>query len=209
MSKNEISFLEALLEVPAAREAKFERGFKARSENISLGYRRTLGFNDNDPLDPATLAQLLHVKILDLSTLGLPDDSLKHLTSDEGNEWSAVTVGCGAVDVIVVNPTHSPARQSSNIMHELSHVVLGHKSRSSVATEDGITLRVFDPSQEAEADWLAGALLLPRPALVRIGYSGRDNHALLLEYGVSKKLLDYRLRITGVSRQVARSFKSG
>ena len=48
-------------------------------------------------------------------------------------------------------------------MHELAHLLLGHDPTTMyVVGEEGLALREFDQSKEQEADWLAGALLLPR-----------------------------------------------
>jgi Zn-dependent peptidase ImmA (M78 family) len=61
----------------------------------------------------------------------------------------------------------------------------------------------YNKYQEAEADWLAGCLLLPRAALVRIRRQGINDSAAAAEYGVSLRMLQYRMSMTGVNRQFA------
>lgn len=62
----------------------------------------------------------------------------------------------------------------------------------------------YNRQQEDEADWLAGALLLPRVALVKISYDGIDYARHAQEYGVSEDMLRMRLDRTGVSLQMRR-----
>ncbi len=53
------------------------------------------------------------------------------------------------------------------LMHELSHIMLGHELATASRTADGHFLNGnYDEAQEREADWLGGTLLLPRPALL-------------------------------------------
>jgi hypothetical protein len=184
-------------------EAKFVRGFKTRCENTAVQVRSHLGLDDTEALPARELAEYLDVWIWELAeVVGLPRETLRHLSSVEGGEWSAVAVRAGAQDIIVLNPSHSVARQSNDLMHELAHIVLGHEPSEILVSEStGLGFRTFDKRQEAEADWLAACLLLPRPALLA---SYRRNMALdtAIEYfGVSKDLYRYRLRMTGVEKQ--------
>jgi len=64
-------------------------------------------------------------------------------------------------------------------------------------------LKSYDKLQEEEADWLSGCLLLPREALISIKKRNLDlTHAASL-FGVSQRMLTYRLATTGVNRQFA------
>jgi Zn-dependent peptidase ImmA (M78 family) len=135
---------------------------------------------------------------------GLPREARRHLASVDGDEWSAVAVRCGTQDIIVLNPTHSKARQSNDLMHELSHIILNHEPSQIVVSETtGVGLRTFDRRQEAEADWLAGCLLLPRPAVAVSHYRKMPVDSAAEFFGVSKDLYRYRLRMTGVEKQQA------
>jgi Zn-dependent peptidase ImmA (M78 family) len=59
----------------------------------------------------------------------------------------------------------------------------------------------YDKEEEEEADWLSGCLLLPRDALVRIRRRRIEDTEAALEYGVSMRMLAYRMAMTGVNRQ--------
>jgi Zn-dependent peptidase ImmA (M78 family) len=142
------------------------------------------------------------VTILDFHDVeGLDPVSAAYLVSAQGDEWSAVTVHAAGKQIVVVNPRHSEARQASNIMHELAHIIRGHKP-AQVERYESYALRGFKQLQENEADWLAGCLLLPRKALLHAGYNGLDIDRATEVYGVSKSLYKYRIVISGASKQL-------
>lgn len=191
--------------VTKARQALFDRGYKSWCENTAVAVRKKMGLQPTDPLSPYNLAEKLHVALVNLDDVpGLSDEALSHLSSSEGDDWSAVTVVCADREVVVVNPSHSYARTVSNIMHELAHVIRGHDGSRTFISADGFTIRDFDDKQEAEADWLAGALLLPRVALQILEYNGVPTDQVRDKYGVSSQLLEYRKRMTGINRQFDR-----
>jgi Zn-dependent peptidase ImmA (M78 family) len=188
--------------VISAKETVFQRGFKAWCENTSESLRRKLGKTIHEPLDPFELATTLGVEVWDISSINLlSKEALRHLSSSSGDEWSAVTVYVGTRLIVVLNPRHSAARKASNLMHELAHIIREHKPASMITSEAGFILRSFDERQEAEADWLAAALLLPRSALSYCQARSIPSDQLLADYGVSKQMLRYRMGVTGVSRQ--------
>ena len=95
-------------------------------------------------------------------------------------------------------------------MHELAHLLLGHEpSTVFFAGQESLALRGFNKSAEDEADWLAGALLLPRDALVKLRAKRCPKELACDEFGVSRRMLDFRMRVTGVERQFSRKRKTG
>lgn len=181
-------------------EQGFPRGFKARCENLAIQYRGHLGVAETAPLCPYQLANYLGVSIWLLEDVpGLSREAKRHLSSEEGNEWSAVAVRVSGQDIIVLNPSHNPGRQSNDLMHELSHIILDHQP-STMHFADGVGIRDFNKQQEDEADWLGACLLLPRPALAHHHTKLSVEEAALL-FKVSTVLYNYRLRITGVVKQ--------
>jgi Zn-dependent peptidase ImmA (M78 family) len=94
------------------------------------------------------------------------------------------------------------------VIHELSHIMLGHELASAGMTEDGHLIPSnYDREQEDEADWLGGALLLPRPALLVIRRRRITDAQAMLEFQVSQKMLTWRFRMTGVDYQLANAQK--
>ncbi|HET9642622.1 MAG TPA: ImmA/IrrE family metallo-endopeptidase [Burkholderiaceae bacterium] len=51
--------------------------------------------------------------------------------------WSAVTLIVGDRKVIILNTSHSAARQSSDLMHELAHLIRGHSAQEVDVSEEG------------------------------------------------------------------------
>jgi len=185
----------------------FERGFKSWCENIALGLRRELGLNKTDPLSPQALATYFEVRLWTPRQIqGLSRQALNILLTTERESWSAITISYNGLDAIIYNPTHSAGRrQSSDIMHELSHIIIGHKPSTVLLSPDGVlALRAFDQKQEDEANWLSGCLLLPRSVLLFIMQSGMNQKEACRHYQVSDDLLTYRLNITGVAAQMRR-----
>ena len=183
----------------------FRRGFKSWCESASLQYRAVLGLEPTGPLPVAKLAVHLAIRVLEVEQVpGLSRASLTQLTRRDPDSWSALMVSHRGKNVVVMNTTHSLGRQSSSLAHECSHVILNHKPAQALRSEGGIFISSYDRQQEEEADWLAGALLLPRVALLRIGYLGIDHARHAREYQVSEEMLRMRLDRTGVHLQLRR-----
>ena len=181
------------------------RGFKTKSENLSSEIRKKLALEKSAPLPPESLAKYLGVYLLKPTEIEhLSEQSCLQLLVNDKRSWSAVTISYLGVDIITYNPTHSPRRYSSDIMHELSHIILGHKpSQIVILTPDSqIALREYNQELEEEATWLAGCLLLPREALLLIRRSGISNESACHKYGVSDILLNFRMNMTGVNYQI-------
>lgn len=186
--------------------SQFQRGFKTWCENIALQYRKDLGLQLTDPIDPFVLAEKLGVLVWKIEEVpGLAVATLKVLTKDDPDSWSATTLYCNGRHLIILNSAHSRGRTSSSLMHELSHIIIGHKAVRIDVTEDNLlVLANYDKKQEDEADWLSGCLLLPREAILYIRRRRMDTQTVLQTYGVSNQMFDYRVKITGVDRQLGR-----
>ncbi|MDR3483176.1 MAG: ImmA/IrrE family metallo-endopeptidase [Burkholderiaceae bacterium] len=186
----------------------FERGFKTWCEKYAVDARSELNLKSSDPLDPRKLAANLKIRVWTPDQVpGLSAESLQILLRNDGKSpscWSAVTLVVGTRIVVVLNSSHSKGRQSSDLMHELSHRIRGHETHDMEASPAGIMLlSAYDKKQEEEADWLSGCLLLPREALVWIKGNHIDPNEAAQIFGVSKRMLDYRMAMTGVNRQYA------
>lgn len=168
----------------------FPRGFKARANRIAVDIRRRMGLQPIDPIDPVEICRAFDIDLMRLAELGDPPGS--HCGIDESC-FSAVTVPCGGRTAIVHNCSHHPWRQRSNICHELAHCFLGHACTPPL-TADGE--RVHDSGIEAEANFLGGTLLVSNEAAVHILLNGLMPRAQTL-YGVSRPMLDFRLRMSG------------
>lgn len=181
------------------------RGFKTKCENLSAEIRKKLNLDKAAPLSPEALAEYLGVYLLKPTEIEhLSEQSRLQLLREDKNSWSAVTISYLGVDIIAYNPTHSPWRYSSDIMHELSHIILAHKPSQIVilSPDSQIAIRDYNQNLEEEATWLSGCLLLPREALLSIKRSGISNKSACYKYSVSMDLLTFRMNRTGVNYQV-------
>ncbi len=191
--------------------ATLERGFKAWAERTAATIRGELGLPTNAPLDPVGLAAHLDVTLLQPDQIeGLPADICEQLLERDPWGWSATTLELGGQTTVIFNPRKSSGRRSSDIVHELAHLILGHEPASVVFSQDGqLATRTFDQKQEDEANWLAWALLLPRDALFAAKRSRMLTAQIATTYGVTETLVDFRLRMTGISAQFRRGGTRG
>jgi Zn-dependent peptidase ImmA (M78 family) len=117
-----------------------------------------------------------------------------------------MTIKEQGMTAIVINPSHSRGRQSSTLMHELAHVLLKHvPARVDVSAGGMLLLSDYSEDAEAEADWLAAAMLLPRDALVQARRRGDSVADIAAAFGTSEQLCEWRLRMTGVEIQLKRA----
>jgi Zn-dependent peptidase ImmA (M78 family) len=91
-------------------------------------------------------------------------------------------------------------------MHELSHLIIGHKPARLDVTPDGLMiLSSYDKNNEEEANWLAAALLLPREALLHIRRRGMTNEKAAEAFGCSVQMFTFRINTIGVDLQLRRA----
>lgn len=184
----------------------FQRGFKTWCENVSKQYRKNFSILPADPLNAFKLAESLKITVSYANQIpDLDPNSLRILIEEDSSSWSAATLSVNSEYLIILNPTHSKARTSSNLMHELAHIIIGHEPARVDVTEDNILLlNTYDQNQEEQADWLCGCLLLPREALLKIKRNRIIDSKASELYGVSADMLKYRMNITGVNNQLKR-----
>jgi Zn-dependent peptidase ImmA (M78 family) len=185
----------------------FRRGFKSWCETTSAQFRTVLGLSAADVLPAKQLADHIGVIVVDVREVpGLSAKSLRQLTEKDRESWSAMLVRHANHRVVVMNTSHSTGRQSSSLMHECAHVILNHEPEEAGHVAGGILMvSGYRPQQEAEADWLAGTLLLPRVALLSIVQLGMSRQDAANLYGVSDDMLRMRLDLTGVNIQMRES----
>jgi Zn-dependent peptidase ImmA (M78 family) len=184
----------------------FRRGFKSWCEETAASVRRDNNLGDTDPLRAEMVAEWLGVPLMaERELVDLPAETAKRLVTTHKSVWSAITVSAGDGHLVIFNSSHSDARQSSDVMHELAHIILSHVPKMSfMDPSKGILIRSFDKDQEEEANWLAGTLLLPRVALLQHRVRQTSDQELRDIYGVSAKMLTFRINTTGVERQLSR-----
>lgn len=180
-------------------------GFKSQAERLSSSARTELGLTPVAPLDPWAYARHLGVLVIDFGELSLSPEASRRLLYTDSDSWSGMTIREDRTTAIIVNPSHAVVRQCSTLMHELSHFLLRHQpARVDVSPTGMLLLSEYSDGDEAEADWLAGAMLLPRDALMQHRRRGQSVAAIAHSFGTSEQLCEWRLRMTGVDTQLRR-----
>lgn len=179
------------------------RGFKSEANALAREIRADLGLAATDPLDPWQLAELLEIPVQPLSLLGVvAPGAVRHFQRRDRAAFSAVTVFRGPTRWIWHNDAHAPARQASNLAHELSHALLLHPPGRAL---NGLGARDWDADAEAEASWLGPALLISEEAAMDIAARETAVSDAALDYGVSARLLSFRLAAVGANRRIQRA----
>ncbi len=181
---------------------KLRRGFKAEAERMALSIRAELGLSATDPLDPLELAKHVEIPVislLELRTYGASTESISRLMLPRSG-FSALTICHGTCKLIVYNPRHPKTRQANSLVHEVCHPLLGHPPAPALGAGG---CRYWDSESEAEADWQAAALLVPRDGAFALLRSGADFAEGAGHFGVSLALFRWRINKTGVARQLA------
>ncbi|MGH7137076.1 MAG: ImmA/IrrE family metallo-endopeptidase [Pirellulales bacterium] len=178
------------------------RGFKTQAERISSSVREELGLAAVDRLDCNVLAERLAIPIVTVAeprSSGAQETSIRHLLKDAAG-FSALTVCVGRARLIVYNDRHPPGRRANSLAHELSHSILEHPPAPAIGAGG---CRRWDAVLEAEADWLAATLLVPRDGAFQFLRSGRSQEDGAAYFGVSLALFRWRANQTGIMRQLA------
>lgn len=185
----------------------FQRGFKSWCEQVAIQRRKELDIPPTDPLPSHHLAQHLNVLVWRAEEVPNVDSAhLQVLLQDDPESWSAITLVVGPQPLIILNTAHSIARQSSDLMHELAHLIIGHEPAKVFVGESGtLMLNSFSKQQEDEANWLAGCLLLPREALLAIRRRRISDAEAQTRYGVSPQMFQYRINVSGIESQLKRA----
>lgn len=182
------------------------RGFKTWCENSARGYRRELKLSFVAPLDPRALARHLGITIWTPSEIpGMNPKDIDHLTVAARESWSAATLRNGNSNLIIINNGHALARQNNSLAHEIGHIVLCHEPAKMYFTPDGLMMmNEYNLEHEEEANWFAGAILVPREALLDAAVRDLTDRAAADYFGVSKAVYQMRRNRTGVDIQLSR-----
>lgn len=178
------------------------RGFKAEAERISIDIWRAMDLAAGDIMNALNLAK--HVGCVVYAADELVDIAkLERLKVIQDDAFFACTFKIpGKRHAIVYNPLMSAKRRNSDIAHEVSHIVLDHRL-SRLERLGEVAFLSCDKKQEEEAAWLSGCLLLPRPALIHDLSKGMTSTTIADRRNLSTSMVDYRMRVTGVERQLA------
>ena len=164
--------------------------------------RSELGLGPLDCLNPHELAIHLDIPVVPLSELAATQLGVRHFLSVEREAFSALTVFDGHRRMVVHNDSHFPTRQNSNLAHELAHGILLHEP--TVALDSTTGCRDWNKTDEEEADWLAGELLVTSEMALAVARGNIDINLAAARFGVSEAMLRWRLNKTGAITRMNR-----
>ena len=170
----------------------------------ALGLRDLARVHPDAALNPFTLAGFANLLVVDFDKLrDLTPQTREHLLGAAAEEWSGGATSRALPDgrkIVILNPTHGPARTNATLMEEICHVFLGHQAnRLAIIANDehGKTLaRDYRKADEEEAYATGAAALVPFGALRRLLLKGRGSTEIAKHFRVSKDLIEYRLKVT-------------
>ena len=174
-------------------------GFKKQAATLAAEVRAELGLGTLDRLDPRQLAHHLDIPIVPLSDLAPTCRGALFFLDEERETLSALTVFEGHHRIIIHNDAHSPARQNSNLAHELAHGLLRHEPQPALDARTGC--RLCNSTNEDEANWLAGELLVTGDMALDVARGRFTRQEAMDRLGVSSQMLTWRMNMTGAVRR--------
>jgi hypothetical protein len=183
---------------------EFRHGFKSWCEKMAAGYRRDLKVHPHSALAPQLLSDHLGIRVVTPDEIpGFVGKHRDQLLVHDNESWSAVTLTLPNARIIIQNSAHAPTRRNSDVMHELAHIILKHEPAQVMLSPNGhMFMDSYGKEQELEADWFGAALLVPRDGLLALLSRSSDISAAARHFAVSTQLLQWRMRKTGIERQL-------
>ncbi|HTH52244.1 MAG TPA: ImmA/IrrE family metallo-endopeptidase [Pyrinomonadaceae bacterium] len=190
------------------------RRFEARGQAL----REFAGLrSDDERLDPFELARYAKLFVVPFEAIdSLSEKAREHLLGAGKDMWSG---GAASVKLpsgeklIILNPSHGRNRHAATLMEEVSHVFLGHKpSRLAVenTNSSGKTIaRDYNHDIEEEAYGTGAAALIPYSSLKRMVSEGKTAQQIARHYGVSRALVEFRIKISRLWDDYAAKVFSG
>lgn len=179
------------------------RGFKTKANRIAVGLRSQMGLPAAAPINLDDLAMRLGLPVVPIKLFA--DVCPEHVTQLTKTDKGAFSASLLRLDngsrIILLNNGHSIGRRNSDLAHEISHALLAHPPTRPF---DHTGCRNFDKDMEDEANCLAGHILIPNEAARKIVWSDHDPETVCDEYGVSRRMLNFRLDTSGARKRRSR-----
>lgn len=189
------------------KKSLLPRGFKAKAEKIAVLCRKELDLKPFEPLCGFALAKHLNIEVCIPMDFFPKNTNLDDLigSSNKDNGWSALTMVTRKGNKLIIhNNLHSLARQQSNLMHEIAHILCDHKYNEAPDDLKLLSLmRDHNPQQEEEATYLGSALQIPREGLIWSLKQGKNYSEISDYYTASMTMVTFRINSTGVKRQLS------
>ncbi len=180
---------------------KFKHGFKKEAEDWGLKIREEMGLSIFSPLDAFDLAKHKKIPVFTFDEILCDLEYERTLLNNHPSFSALYTVNRNGQKIILYKKTDSSARQQSNIMHEISHILLEHsipENLLNLASKFGLTYN--NELQENEAKFLGGCLQLTKPSLFASLKKNMTHLEIAEKYFASTEMVSYRINISGVQK---------
>lgn len=173
----------------------------------ALGLRDFARVRIDQPLNPFELARFANLIVIRFDQVtGLSEKSREHLLGSASEKWSGGAASLpNGMKLVILNPTHGRARTNATLMEEICHVFLAHQpNRLSIVTRDDrgkVMARDYRKADEEEAYAVGAAALIPYASLKRHLLEGKTSKEIGLHFGVSRELVEYRMKVTHLWRE--------
>lgn len=188
-----------------ATKSVLKRGFKANAEKLAKQYRGNLNIHPCAPLCAFKLAEHLQVPVFSATEFLKLSDEINLLSGTNGSDcgWSALTMLIKAGNRIIIhNPFHSVARQQSDMMHEVAHIICEHEhGQKDYDFDIPFGMREFNELQEEEAKCLGSTLQLATPCLLWANKRSMTTEAIAAHFNASTDMVTYRMNMTGIAKR--------
>jgi Zn-dependent peptidase ImmA (M78 family) len=178
----------------------FRRGFKAEAKRTAESLRSELRLSPKDRFDVDAALEWLGILALPFSALLEAGTPAYASMVRPDSRVSAFTIVLPPNErVFCYNDSRARTRVVSDLSHEMAHALLMHPAHVSYDI-----ICTSEPTIEAEAAYLAGALLVTEEAAIWAVSPGATPEAVAMVLGVSMEMLCYRINVTGARRRAAR-----
>jgi Zn-dependent peptidase ImmA (M78 family) len=114
----------------------------------------------------------------------------------QADNWWAVGVPTEP-PMILFHPLQPKTRLESSVMHEISHLILGHKPERLMPLVGSFVGRDYPKQNEEEARYLGSCLQISEPGIDWSIQRRLTLAEIAKHFGASQRLVQYRLNMTG------------
>lgn len=173
-----------------------KRGFKAGAVRLALEIRSEFGLRPTDPFDPYAYFSTYGIPVVRIREL--EERVSRMLFHQSRDKISGALIPLGSGYVVIDNDLHPMTRRRSTAAHECAHHALEHAFAASISVDPRAC--GLGKAQEAEADELAGELLIPSKSAKSHAVSRWSDDDVAAAYGVSVKFAAWRMNANGARK---------
>lgn len=185
----------------------FKRGFKTKAEELAIYYREKLRLSPFKPLCAFKLASYMEIPVFSVEDAFQGNELNPHFAlMNDTSKFNALWMPNEDGDKIIIhNQNHSSQRQQSNLMHELSHIILEHSIPEDIGKIcHKFNLHYYSKQHELEARFLGACLQITTPSIRWVIKEKWTEDEISHYYNASLEMVRYRINILNRKRNHSR-----